>query len=682
MARRQHPKSTSDLFASSETSRSINVFESLSDLHSSSSVHITRAKVKKQLPTIGYHQGFSSVLPYLPDFSSYEKHELVVETDSNKENTSTSQFAPSLEEKMVQLNIAPNKNIAASQLPPSTLASSRVQQSSEFSPHKKLVFCSTPEPTTLHSDPLSRPKQCIVRIASLENLQATPIPCPVLLASDLTLPLDDVPPIPSALMATGSNKEYNSSLKAKPSDPLTQSHSPLPPRPSIMPPGAGKKSEAFLKRLTRHFRIDNMILNQSYWTLFEAGDSKATLLKICKQDSYKKFADIFTKYRRRKGIVKIGEGCFGEVFRTVANTSSTAGDETVEQIVAIKLVPIEGKVPFNGDSQKSFSEVLSEVIVSNIILTHFVLVCICLFFSRELTALSIGLCNRTESFVQLKSVNLVQGSFPAYLTKAWEKYHREKESENDHPRIFPKDQLWLVIESAFGGSALENNVPACPAARLSILRQVAFALAVAETELKFEHRDLHWGNVLIHRTTNETSMSQSCVSCSLIHGDNDDRGDNVERPSIHFRLHNRHYQVPSFGCSVVIIDFTLSRLEQNNGLVYVNLSADPALFESKGDYQFDIYRLMRSHNGDRWDLFSPKTNLMWLHYLATKLHSSPSALLTDSSGSVSALHLSCTHQLVSLECDLRMSNYASTGDLVQRHPVFTECLRKSCDVMR
>ncbi|KAF6771059.1 hypothetical protein AHF37_10094, partial [Paragonimus kellicotti] len=104
--------------------------------------------------------------------------------------------------------------------------------------------------------------------------------------------------------------------------------------------------------------------------------------------------------------------------------------------------------------------------------------------------------------------------------------------------------------------------PACPAARLSVLRQVAFALAVAETELKFEHRDLHWGNVLIHRTTSETSMSQGCVSCSLNHGDNGGHGKNVERPSIHFRLHNRHYQVPSFGYSVVIIDFTLSRLEQ------------------------------------------------------------------------------------------------------------------------
>ncbi|KAF6771058.1 hypothetical protein AHF37_10093 [Paragonimus kellicotti] len=215
--------------------------------------------------------------------------------------------------------------------------------------------------------------------------QATPIPCPVLLASDLTLPLDDVPPVPPALMGAGSNKDYTSSLKTKLSEPFAQSHSPLPPRPSVMPVGAGKKSEAFLKRLTRHFRIDNMILNQSYWTLFEAGDSKATLLKICKQDSYKKFADIFTKYRRRKGIVKIGEGCFGEVFRTVSSASSNAGDETMEQIVAIKLVPIEGKVLFNGDSQKSFSEVLSEVIVS-----------------KELTALSIGLCNRTESFVQLK----------------------------------------------------------------------------------------------------------------------------------------------------------------------------------------------------------------------------------------------------------------------------------------
>lgn len=29
-----------------------------------------------------------------------------------------------------------------------------------------------------------------------------------------------------------------------------------------------------------------------------------------------------------------------------------------------------------------------------------------------------------------------------------------------------------------------------------------------------------------------------------------------------------------------------------------------------GDYQFDIYRIMRAHNGGRWENFDPLTNVM------------------------------------------------------------------------
>lgn len=60
------------------------------------------------------------------------------------------------------------------------------------------------------------------------------------------------------------------------------------------------------------------------------------------------------------------------------------------------------------------------------------------------------------------------------------------------------------------------------------------------------------------------------------------------------------------------------------------------MVDPTGDYQFDIYRLMREHNGDAWEDFRPLTNVMvrslgptmyaciltmlkWLHYLILKL---------------------------------------------------------------
>ena len=67
----------------------------------------------------------------------------------------------------------------------------------------------------------------------------------------------------------------------------------------------------------------------------------------------------------------------------------------------------------------------------------------------------------------------------------------------------------------------------------SVLAQVVYALAVAEESLQFEHRDLHWGNVLVKPTDQE---------------------------DITFKLMGRRCSVPSMGVEANIIDFTMSRL--------------------------------------------------------------------------------------------------------------------------
>ena len=55
---------------------------------------------------------------------------------------------------------------------------------------------------------------------------------------------------------------------------------------------------------------------------------------------------------------------------------------------------------------------------------------------------------------------------------------------------------------------------------------------VAETTLEFEHRDLHWGNILVSKTTN------SCQS---------------------FVLDGQNFEIATDGVVATIIDFTLSR---------------------------------------------------------------------------------------------------------------------------
>ena len=46
---------------------------------------------------------------------------------------------------------------------------------------------------------------------------------------------------------------------------------------------------------------------------------------------------------------------------------------------------------------------------------------------------------------------------------------------------------------------------------------------------------------------------------------------------------------------------------------------DEDYFNGEGDYQFDCYRIMRQETNRDWTGYYPKTNVVWLHYLAMKL---------------------------------------------------------------
>jgi len=63
--------------------------------------------------------------------------------------------------------------------------------------------------------------------------------------------------------------------------------------------------------------------------------------------------------------------------------------------------------------------------------------------------------------------------------------------------FFPNSQLFAILVLANGGQDLEHyNLKSWPATK-SILLQLMLSLATAESShLRFEHRDLHWGNVL------------------------------------------------------------------------------------------------------------------------------------------------------------------------------------------
>lgn len=291
-------------------------------------------------------------------------------------------------------------------------------------------------------------------------------------------------------------------------------------------------------------------------------------LFVCQQDLLLTWTRAFHK-KMISGCKKIGEGVYGEVFRTV---NPIHGDA-----VALKVIPVCGVSEVNGERQKSLEEILPEILIA-----------------KEMSALAHTFRNMTPNFVEVKSVRLIQGRYPKKLLDAWDEYDREKVSENERPGsdIFPADQLFVVFEFGDGGCDLESFKLCSVREAYSILGQVILALAVAEEELEFEHRDLHIGNILVKRT---------------------------DRPTVGYRFREMDIELNTFGLIIYIIDFTNSRLRKDGCTIFTDLSSDETLFQGPEDeYQFEVYRMMRRHNRNEWKHYEPQSNLFWIHYLVDK----------------------------------------------------------------
>uniref|UniRef100_A0A9I3GIS4 non-specific serine/threonine protein kinase n=1 Tax=Anopheles farauti TaxID=69004 RepID=A0A9I3GIS4_9DIPT len=266
---------------------------------------------------------------------------------------------------------------------------------------------------------------------------------------------------------------------------------------------------------------------------------------------------------------KIGEGVYGEVF-----LCKKANDERS----VLKLIPIEGNCLINGEKQKSFEEIISEVVISSQL--------------SDLRKRDAQFC--TDAFVELRSISCIVGQYPPRLVELWDEYNSKHGSENDSPIVYSNDQLFIAFETAFGGSDLDGFRFKNALQAFSVFSQILLALAVAEKRYDFEHRDLHTGNILIE-STSETERTYYLLGEEIV--------------------------IQTHGVKATIIDYTLSRIVYNGLCLFNDLSTDEELFTAEGDYQFEIYRNMKAILRNQWDLFAPKTNVYWLHYLLNKLTS-------------------------------------------------------------
>ncbi|KAJ3197340.1 Serine/threonine-protein kinase haspin, partial [Entophlyctis luteolus] len=317
-------------------------------------------------------------------------------------------------------------------------------------------------------------------------------------------------------------------------------------------------------------------------------------------------------------VKKIGEATFSEVYFCVDNKTNRA--------VAVKVMPFGTPIeelPEDCEPQITTHEVSQEILVTQALSK----------FERRDTDVREQSLSSESNFVELLAAYVCEGEYPSALLESWDDWTKLNDSENLRPDFFGENQLFAVLVLAHGGTDLEHfrirpvaksvapppgSTPIAAKTRhalanggnndvalstnktwavvRSILLQTIFSLASAECALKFEHRDLHWGNILC--ATNEVLVGKSKRYTLPSLSPNGNWEMNDSNPSIFIDLE---------GVKVTIIDYTLSRCEVGEFALRLD---DESYFTGEDDYQFDIYRKMRDETKGKWDEYCPKTTLM------------------------------------------------------------------------
>jgi len=292
--------------------------------------------------------------------------------------------------------------------------------------------------------------------------------------------------------------------------------------------------------------------------------AKEKVLLLCEPNEIIDFKYVF-EANILNNCKKIGEGSYGEVY---ASKDDCGND------VVIKIIPLNME-EFNSE-EDMFSQILPELVIS-------------MNFNHLESNYS---SNRASNFIHMIKATCTRGLFPKKLIDEWDLYAKKKVSENEDPRVYTKNQTYIVSQLANGGTDLESHKFKNAVEAFSLFSQLALSVAAAESEYEFEHRDMHWGNVLI-TTTNQTQLD--------------------------YIVDHNSFRLNTNGVFASIIDFSLSRMSKDGFIIFDDLAKYSDLFVGEGDYQFDIYRMMKDHNQNDWQKFCPKTNVFWLHYLLDKL---------------------------------------------------------------
>ncbi|KAI9669561.1 MAG: hypothetical protein M1817_004604 [Caeruleum heppii] len=308
-------------------------------------------------------------------------------------------------------------------------------------------------------------------------------------------------------------------------------------------------------------------------------------------------------------IIKIAEATYGEVYRLAMKKVLGGWSRAQESVLKIMALKVPGtRLPRHlGDNMSGVNSVKSEV--------------------ETLIRMT-----PIPGFTYFRDVRVMEGRLPAPFITAWKEYNEEVgHSKSSFPDpsssgTYRPSQLWAVIEMQNAGEDLENFQVVNPVQVWDIFWGVCLSLARGEATAKFEHRDLHLGNICVqHPDEDENDSRLGAIS----------EQEHLPRSGIS-------------GLKTTIIDYTLARAEMTDDVegvaripsqrvAFSDLNKDPDLFEGYGSGQYDVYRQMRSmlYFGDpfqtfqksqvtknpdtNWECYRPITNVLWLYHLLATL---------------------------------------------------------------
>lgn len=216
--------------------------------------------------------------------------------------------------------------------------------------------------------------------------------------------------------------------------------------------------------------------------------SRRLLIQLCGQMDSESFEQAFPD-QEFASIARFEKGTYAEVFRAI---HLITGQEVVFKVIrAVPQTIPKSKLRISLKGCEFFNDILREVIIT-----------------KELSKLDQpNLNHMCRSFPKIISLKLVSGRIPNNFLDVEESRGNLSPPRKEPFDTFPDARIeHVVIVMPDAGKPLWRMFKERLLTQyqvLSIAKQIAFALAVAESAYEFEHRDLHNSNILIKETDEE-----------------------------------------------------------------------------------------------------------------------------------------------------------------------------------